>query len=67
MFVCICHLVTRKQIEALIASGVRSVDAIGERCRAGTECGKCRRNIQRILDASVPPAESPVLNTSLRE
>jgi bacterioferritin-associated ferredoxin len=51
VFICICHLVTRTEIEALIESGVRSVDQISAKSSAGTDCGKCQRNIGRILEA----------------
>jgi bacterioferritin-associated ferredoxin len=64
VFICICHLVTRAQIEALVRSGARSVDQIGVCTSAGTDCGKCRRNIARILQATteqlaVQQPESP--------
>jgi bacterioferritin-associated ferredoxin len=51
MFICICRLVTRAQIEALAQSGARNIDQIGASSSAGTECGKCQRNIARILEA----------------
>jgi assimilatory nitrate reductase catalytic subunit len=52
VFICICRLVTRAQIEALVHSGARTVDQIGVCSSAGTDCGKCRRNIARILEAT---------------
>jgi bacterioferritin-associated ferredoxin len=51
MFICICRLVTRAQIEALAQSGARDIEQVGASSSAGTECGKCRRNIARILEA----------------
>ena len=58
MFICICRLITRTQIEALVASGVRTVEQVGASCSAGTECGKCRRNIERIVDLNTRAVES---------
>ncbi|MBV9580536.1 MAG: (2Fe-2S)-binding protein [Chloroflexi bacterium] len=51
MFICICHLVTRTQIESAVDSGARTLEQVAECNSAGTDCGKCRRNIERILDA----------------
>ena len=62
MYVCLCRVVTRVQIEAVVAAGARTVEEVGEACAAGTECGKCRRTIMRILesherDTASSPAE----------
>jgi bacterioferritin-associated ferredoxin len=51
VYICICRLVSRSQIESLVASGLRTVEQISAASTAGTECGKCRRNIQRVIDA----------------
>ncbi|MBV9322588.1 MAG: (2Fe-2S)-binding protein [Chloroflexi bacterium] len=55
MFICICHLVTRNQIESAVHSGAQTVEQVGACNSAGTDCGKCRRNIERILDALKEP------------
>jgi bacterioferritin-associated ferredoxin len=55
VYVCLCRVVTRKTIEAAIADGARTVEEVGERCGAGTDCGKCHRNIQRLLTLQTQP------------
>ncbi|HET9073862.1 MAG TPA: molybdopterin-dependent oxidoreductase [Solirubrobacteraceae bacterium] len=50
--VCTCMAVSRGEIVAAItAFGLDSVRTVGEHTRAGTGCGTCRRDIQRLLDA----------------
>ena len=44
------------QINAAARSGCRSVEAIGVALNAGTNCGSCRPEIRRILDATQPIA-----------
>ena len=54
--VCACFGVGRAAIEAVIASGARSTEAIGARLRAGTNCGSCLPEIRAALAASIPDA-----------
>jgi bacterioferritin-associated ferredoxin len=51
VFICICHLVTRGEIESAVYKGARTLEQVAECNSAGTDCGKCRRNIERILEA----------------
>jgi bacterioferritin-associated ferredoxin len=55
MYVCLCRVVTRTTIETAIAEGARTVEEVGQRCAAGTDCGKCQRNIQRLLSLAIKP------------
>jgi assimilatory nitrate reductase catalytic subunit len=49
--VCACFDVGRNQIEAAVAAqGCSSVRDVGEKLRAGTNCGSCRAEIGRIID-----------------
>ena len=49
--VCACLEVGRNQIiDAIVSGGVRTVDAVCALTKAGTNCGSCRSDIQRILD-----------------
>ncbi|MEO1647563.1 MAG: molybdopterin-dependent oxidoreductase [Pseudomonadota bacterium] len=48
--VCVCHSVGSLEIEASIARGAASVEAIGASCRAGTNCGSCRPELARMLE-----------------
>jgi assimilatory nitrate reductase catalytic subunit len=47
--VCACHGVRRDVIEAAIAQGDESVEAVGATTRAGTNCGSCRSEIRQIF------------------
>lgn len=59
MYICLCRVVTRTEIEGAITAGARTVQEVGQRCGAGTDCGKCQRTISRLLDAAgVPPPET---------
>lgn len=50
--VCACFGVGANQIAALASSGeATTVDAVGAALNAGTNCGSCRTEIRRILDA----------------
>ena len=57
MYVCICRAVTRTDVEATIEEGARTVAQVGERCAAGTDCGRCQRTIIRLLEARAPQGE----------
>ncbi len=49
--VCACFGVGVNQIAAAVTRGCRTVAAIGETLQAGTNCGSCRSEIKRIIDA----------------
>lgn len=57
--VCHCHKVSNDAVCAAIAAGAGSVEAIGAVTRAGTGCGSCRTDLQRLLQARPQPA--PIL------
>jgi len=50
--VCACRNVRTPRIEAAIAQGCATLDAIGEATGAGTNCGSCRPEIARLLAAA---------------
>ena len=50
--VCACRGVRRSRIEAAIAQGASTLDAVGAATGAGTQCGSCRPEITRMLPAS---------------
>ncbi len=54
--VCVCFQVSAARLSAAIASGAGSVDAIGERLKAGTNCGSCIPEIRRLIKAAAPLA-----------
>lgn len=49
--ICSCFGVGAKDIEIAVRAGCGSVDAIGRRLNAGTNCGSCRSEIQEIVNA----------------
>ncbi len=50
--VCSCFNVGVNQLGAAIAAGCSTVEQIGARLRAGTNCGSCRSEIRTIIDAA---------------
>ncbi len=54
--VCSCFSVGVNQIIAAVRSGCRSVEAIGNELKAGTNCGSCRAEIRGIINACVADA-----------
>jgi assimilatory nitrate reductase catalytic subunit len=54
--VCVCFQVGAKSIAGAIQSGCSSVEAIGARLQAGTNCGSCIPEMKRMLAARVRQA-----------
>ncbi|PYE86714.1 assimilatory nitrate reductase (NADH) alpha subunit apoprotein [Phyllobacterium leguminum] len=54
--VCSCFSVGVNQIVAVIDGGCGSVEEVGVRLKAGTNCGSCRAEIRAVLDARQKPA-----------
>ena len=49
MIVCHCRVVGERSVERAIDAGAHTVDEIGARCGAGTVCGGCHPELQRLL------------------
>jgi bacterioferritin-associated ferredoxin len=67
VYICLCRVVTRKAIEATIQAGARTVEEVARRSGAGTECGKCRRNISKLIEINTQtrrPASLPLMHNS---
>lgn len=47
--VCICNMVTEKEIVATLTKGARSTSEIQKMTRAGTSCGRCLPWIDSIV------------------
>lgn len=58
MIVCCCKAVCSEKIAALIEEGADSLQAIGELCGAGTDCGSCRDFIEEMIEEAQPSAPS---------
>ena len=50
--ICACFSVGRKQIDASIRAGANTVQDLGARVKAGTNCGSCKTQLARILTES---------------
>ena len=48
--VCICNMVTEKEIQAALAKGAQSTTDIQRMTRAGTSCGRCLAWIDSIVE-----------------
>lgn len=57
MLVCSCHAVFESTVRNTIASGAADVDAIGERCGAGRDCGTCVTHLEDLLDEHLGSAD----------
>lgn len=54
MRVCHCHDVSDREIRHLAMEGVADVDQVGAYCGAGTRCGGCRPEVERLVgEASI--------------
>jgi assimilatory nitrate reductase catalytic subunit len=56
VIVCACFNIDVNAIANAIERGARTVDAIGNAVRAGTNCGSCRSEILRMLPATAASA-----------
>jgi bacterioferritin-associated ferredoxin len=52
MFVCLCTGVTSQAVSDLVASGASTSKQIADACGAGTDCGRCKRTLRAIIEAS---------------
>jgi assimilatory nitrate reductase catalytic subunit len=48
--VCVCHGIGEVDIAAAASAGAATVEAIGAKTCAGTNCGSCRPAIARLLE-----------------
>jgi bacterioferritin-associated ferredoxin len=49
VIVCHCEAVNDQTVRAAVLSGADDLTQVGERCRAGTDCGGCHRMLERLL------------------
>jgi ferredoxin-nitrate reductase len=53
--VCSCHNVGADNLREAIAGGCGSLGELGARTGAGTGCGSCRPEVQRLLEETLEP------------
>ena len=56
MILCLCKAVTDREVDDAIRRGARTVDAIGETCGAGTDCGSCVHALEKRIACHGSPA-----------
>lgn len=61
MFVCLCRVVTDRQVEEAVRNGATTISDVGDSCDAGTGCGGCHEQLQNIIDTTESRAKSIVL------
>ncbi|PKN59042.1 MAG: (2Fe-2S)-binding protein [Deltaproteobacteria bacterium HGW-Deltaproteobacteria-14] len=49
MIVCVCEGVSEREVRAAIQRGADNLQALGQACRAGTGCGRCRQHLVGML------------------
>jgi bacterioferritin-associated ferredoxin len=62
MYVCVCLAVTESEVEAAIASGAHTRDAVTRACRAGGDCGACHGMIESKIEDYLEAASSGVVH-----
>jgi bacterioferritin-associated ferredoxin len=58
MIVCLCHGVTERDLEKVIEEGASTVEEVGQRCGAGTDCGTCLGELRERLGGDADPASA---------
>jgi bacterioferritin-associated ferredoxin len=60
MYVCICRAITLSRLQALVGSGIDTLDGVERACGAGGDCGTCQEDIRRVLSAErrLPQSEA---------
>ncbi len=54
MFVCVCHSITDKQIEAAVKDhGVGNIRDLKQALNVGSQCGSCVQMAQDIIDTTI--------------
>jgi bacterioferritin-associated ferredoxin len=51
MWVCVCHAVTDREVNAAIAGGAATREAVTTACGAGGDCGSCHHMIEQMIEA----------------
>lgn len=49
MFVCLCLGVTNQQVTSAVLEGACTSQQVAKACGAGSDCGRCRRNLREII------------------
>jgi bacterioferritin-associated ferredoxin len=52
MYVCLCVGVTNHTVAECVARGAATSKEVTAACGAGGDCGRCRRTVRAIIEAS---------------
>jgi bacterioferritin-associated ferredoxin len=63
MYVCVCNAVTDRDIRAAAEDGVCTLEALSERLKVATCCGRCADCARGVLDQAMADArlDAPAL------
>lgn len=61
MYVCICSIVTEKEIFECIKKGAQNMRQIRNQCGACSDCGKCANMIKQLLETKKDDDEDAYL------
>jgi bacterioferritin-associated ferredoxin len=60
MYVCVCMAVTEAEVDATIAGGATTREAVTRVCRAGGDCGACHQMIEDKIEDHLEARLAPV-------
>ena len=49
MYLCLCHAISVNQIQKHLENGASSVEEVQRLCKAGTNCGCCRQQLEELV------------------
>jgi bacterioferritin-associated ferredoxin len=61
MYVCVCMAVLESEVEAAIAGGAHTREAVTRACRAGGDCGACHGMIDMKIEDHLETAVSGII------
>lgn len=63
MFVCLCNGITSQMVADAVAGGATTSNQVAAACKAGADCGRCRRTVRAIITSTSPGGcESPQMH-----
>lgn len=62
--ICDCNAVSKAQLVEAVLAGATSLRSVCERTRAGTGCGSCRPEVQRVIDFAHRNLDAPAALSS---
>jgi bacterioferritin-associated ferredoxin len=60
LIVCHCEAVNGATVRAAVLAGADDLAAVGQRCRAGTNCGGCHATLERLVQLHITSFEGSV-------